>query len=151
MGWVFMTRPSFQNQYRYPVQMIKLEIVTPERRLVDVEADSVTVPTVRGEIGLLKSHAPMISAIKPGILAYTIKGERERFVVSGGFVEVSSDKVSVLADIAEPSSEIDAKNAQSEKAVAEKELAGWTGGSEQDFEMLKDRLELAEARLRIVT
>lgn len=129
--------------------MIKLEIVTPERRLVDVEADSVTVPTVRGEIGLLKSHAPMISAIKPGILAYTVKGSTERFVVSGGFVEVSSDKVSVLADFAEQGSEIDLTAAQSDKLNAEKELASWNGGSDEDFDLVKEKLELAEARLRL--
>jgi F-type H+-transporting ATPase subunit epsilon len=129
--------------------MIKLEIVTPERRLVDVEADSVTVPTVRGEIGLLKSHAPMISAIKPGILAYTSKGNSERFVVSGGFVEVSSDKVSVLADVAEQASEVNVSDAQAAKQQAEKELAGWSGGPEEEFEQVKERLELAEARLKI--
>lgn len=129
--------------------MIKLEIVTPERRLVDVEADSVTVPTVRGEIGLLKSHAPMISAIKPGILAYTSKGSSEKFVVSGGFVEVSSDKVSVLADIAEQASEVNVGDAQAAKQQAEKELAGWNGGPEEEFEQVKERLELAEARLKI--
>jgi len=130
--------------------MIKLEIVTPERRLVDVEADSVTVPTVRGEIGLLKSHAPMISAIKPGILAYTVKGIAERFVVCGGFVEVSADKVSVLADIAEQASEINVEAAQSAKVSAEKELAGWSGGSDEDFEAVKERLELAETRLKLL-
>ena len=129
--------------------MIKLEIVTPERRLVDVEADSVTVPTVRGEIGLLKSHAPMISAIKPGILAYTVKGSSEKFVVSGGFVEVSSDKVSVLADVAEQASEINLADAQAAKQQAEKELAGWNGGPEEEFEQVKERLELAEARIKV--
>ncbi len=129
--------------------MIKLEIVTPERRLVDVEADSVTVPTVRGEIGLLKSHAPMISAIKPGVLAYTSKGNTEKFVVSGGFVEVSSDKVSVLADIAEQASEISASDAQASKQQAEKEMAAWNGGSEEDFDLVKERLELAEARVKL--
>jgi F-type H+-transporting ATPase subunit epsilon len=129
--------------------MIKLEIVTPERRLVDVEADSVTVPTVRGEIGLLKSHAPMISAIKPGILTYVAKGVTERFVVSGGFVEVSSDKVSILSDIAERPSEIEVENARIAKQSAERELAGWNGGSEQDFELVKENLELAEARLKL--
>jgi len=91
----------------------------------------------------------MISAIKPGILAYTSKGNSERFVVSGGFVEVSSDKVSVLADVAEQASEVNVSDAQAAKQQAEKELAGWSGGPEEEFEQVKERLELAEARLKI--
>ena len=75
--------------------MLKLEIVTPEKRILDAEIDSVTVPTASGEAGILANHAPLISALKPGILTYTNRGSTEKLAVSSGFVEVNSDTVSV--------------------------------------------------------
>ena len=54
--------------------MLRLEIVTPEKRVLDSEVDSVTVPTASGEAGILKSHAPLVSALRPGILTYAVKG-----------------------------------------------------------------------------
>jgi F-type H+-transporting ATPase subunit epsilon len=54
--------------------MIKLEIVTPERRILDADVDSVTVPTASGEAGIMPQHAPLISVLKPGILSYSVKG-----------------------------------------------------------------------------
>src|SRR6476661_6011820 len=103
--------------------MLKLEIVTPEKRVIDAEVDSVTVPTATGEAGILPNHAPLISALKPGILSYSNKGSVEKLAVSGGFVEVSNDQVSVLTDSAENAGEIDAVAARADKDAAEKELA----------------------------
>jgi F-type H+-transporting ATPase subunit epsilon len=89
--------------------MLRLEIVTPERRVLDETVDSVTIPAVNGEVGILPNHAPLISALKSGILAYTKGGTTEKLVVSGGFVEVGADKVSVLTDIAETSEDINCR------------------------------------------
>ncbi|HEX8734052.1 MAG TPA: ATP synthase F1 subunit epsilon, partial [Pyrinomonadaceae bacterium] len=110
--------------------------------------DAVTVPGANGEIGILPNHAPLISALKPGILAYTRGGATERLVVSGGFIEVSTDKVSVLADVAETAGEIDADAARAEYAATEKTLGAWSG-SEADFEVEKEKLERAQARLQL--
>jgi ATP synthase, F1 epsilon subunit (delta in mitochondria) len=128
--------------------MLKLEIVTPERKVVDETVDAVNVPTVNGELGILPQHAPLISSLKPGILSFTRGGSTERLVVSGGFVEVSSDKVSVLADVAETSAEIDVDAARSEREATEKLLGAWSG-TDAEFEAQRERLERAQARLQL--
>ncbi|HEX3101383.1 MAG TPA: ATP synthase F1 subunit epsilon, partial [Pyrinomonadaceae bacterium] len=87
--------------------MLRLEIVTPERRALDADVDSVTVPTVSGEAGILPNHAPLISALKPGILTYTQKNVINKLAVSSGFVEVNADKVAIMVDTAESAGEID--------------------------------------------
>ena len=74
---------------------MKLEIVTPERRVVDADVEAVTVPTASGEVAILPSHAPLISAVRPGVLSFSVKGHGEKFAVSSGFVEVAGDKVAV--------------------------------------------------------
>lgn len=130
--------------------MIKLEIVTPEKKVFDESVDAVTIPTMKGEIGILPNHAPLISTLKPGILAYTIKGNTEKMVISGGFVEISANKISVLADVAETADEIDVEKARLEREAAEKTLGSW-GGSEEEFETEKEKLEKAQARLQLVS
>ena len=129
--------------------MLKLEIVTPEKKVFDETVDSVTVPTASGEAGILPNHAPLISALKPGILSYSNKGVTERLAVSGGFVEVSSNKVSVLTDTAETASEIDADAARAEREAAEKSLSSSATAALDDTEADRERLEAANARLQL--
>ena len=129
--------------------MIKLEIVTPERKVFDETVDSVTVPTATGEVGILPNHAPLISALKSGILSFSNKGASEKMVVSGGFVEVSSNRVSVLTDVAERAVEIDVESARLELGEAQKVLSGTFRGTEDVFEAEKERLERAQARLAL--
>lgn len=128
--------------------MLKLEIVTPEKKVVDETVDAVTVPTTNGEVGILPNHAPLISTLKPGILSFSRGGAQEKLVVSGGFVEVSANKVSVLADVAETAEDIDLDAARSERESSEKILGAWSG-SESDFETEKEKLERAQARLQL--
>lgn len=128
--------------------MLRLEIVTPEKRVLDETVDTVTIPTMNGEVGILPQHAPLISALKSGVLAYTKGGATERMVVSGGFVEVGTDKVSVLTDIAETTADINVEAARAERDEAEKVLGAWNG-SETEFEEEKDKLERAQARLQL--
>lgn len=130
--------------------MLKLEIVTPERKVVDVTADSVTIPTANGEIGIMQNHAPLISTLKAGILSYAAGGRTEKLVISGGFVEVGANVVSVLADVAETGAEINVEAARAEAAEVERLLAGW-GGTEEDFETEVERLERAQARQRLAS
>lgn len=128
--------------------MIKLEIVTPEKMAISETVDVVTIPTASGEIGILPNHAPLISTLHPGILSYTKGGTTSRLVVSGGFVEVGVNKVSILADIAESADELNLENARIEKSEAEKTLASWSG-NEEDFEIELEKLGRAEARLQL--
>jgi F-type H+-transporting ATPase subunit epsilon len=131
--------------------MLRLEIVTPERRILDADVDAVTVPTESGEAGILPHHAPLISALKPGILAYNIKGTTDKLAVSGGFVEVNTDKVSVLVDTAETADEIDLEAARSDRESAEKALAAAGQASVEDNEGVRSTLEHATARVQLAS
>ncbi len=129
--------------------MLKLEIVTPERKVIDAEVDSVTVPTLTGEAGIMPQHAPLISALKPGIVTVTTKGQAERLAVGTGFVEVSNNQVSLLTDVAETAEEIDAEKARVDKAEIEKELAAASQLPAEETEELRERAALASARIDV--
>ena len=131
--------------------MLNLEIVTPEKMVLSEKVDSVTIPTGAGEIGILENHAPLISSLKPGILSYTIGINKEEMVIAGGFVEVNSQKVSILADIAEEAGDIDIEAAKSEREKSEKILGDWKEGTEEEFEIEIERLEKANARLQLTS
>jgi F-type H+-transporting ATPase subunit epsilon len=127
---------------------LQLEVVTPERRVLSEPVNSVTVPGRNGEMQLLPGHAAMISELKTGVLSYTEDGTTFQLLVSGGFVEVSDDRVSVLAEIAERPEEIDAARARLAREHTEKELSSWSG-SEEDFEKVRAKLERSMVRLQL--
>jgi len=129
--------------------MLKLEIVTPEKRVLDAEVDSVTVTTATGEAGILPNHAPLISVLKPGILSYSAKGSTDRLAVSGGFVEVSNNAVTVLADTAESAAEIDVAQARSDKDAADKALAAVATASLTETEAARHSVDAANTRLTL--
>ena len=81
---------------------IQLEVVTPERRVLAETVDMVTVPGLGGELGILPGHTSLVSELQTGVLTYVQDGKSTSLQVSGGFVEVRDDQVSVLADTAEP-------------------------------------------------
>jgi F-type H+-transporting ATPase subunit epsilon len=128
--------------------MIKLEIVTPERRVLDTTVDLVTIPTSSGEVGILPNHAPLISGLKSGVLSYSIGAATEKMVISGGFVEVGVNKVSVLTDIAENVGDINIEKAKIEQSEAEKALTGWSG-TEEELAVQQAKLERSQARLQL--
>ena len=129
--------------------MLKLEIVTPEKKVFDESVDSVTVPTASGEAGILPNHAPLVSALKPGILSYSTKGTVDKLAVSGGFVEISSNKVSVLTDSAQSADEIDAAAARADREAAEKALAANATAALEETQADRDRLEAANVKLQL--
>ena len=90
---------------------LRLDIITPERNVLSETVDSVNVPGANGELGILPGHTPLISALQTGVLSYTQGATTRRLLVSGGFVEVNADRVSVLADLAEFPEEVDAARA----------------------------------------
>jgi F-type H+-transporting ATPase subunit epsilon len=128
--------------------MLNLEIVTPEKKVLSEAVDAVTLPTASGEVGILQNHAPLISSLRSGILSYTRGGATERMVVAGGFVEVSQNNVSILADVAERADEINVENARAERDAAERELNAWKGLLDE-VETERERLETAQARLQL--
>lgn len=129
--------------------MLRLEIVTPEKKVFDAEVEAVTIPTASGEAGLLTNHAPIVSALKPGILTYTVKGAVEKLVVSGGFIEMNHNKVSVLTDSAESVDEIDVDAARSDREAAERELAANASSAIELTEATREQLDIANARLQL--
>jgi F-type H+-transporting ATPase subunit epsilon len=85
----------------------------------------VTVPGLGGELGILPGHTPLISQLQTGVLTYVQEGKSSSLHVSGGFVEVRDDHVSVLADLAELPEEIDAARAKLSRDKLEKQLNAW--------------------------
>ncbi|HKR01872.1 MAG TPA: F0F1 ATP synthase subunit epsilon [Pyrinomonadaceae bacterium] len=129
---------------------IQLEVVTPERRVLAEQVDSVNVPGMNGELGILPGHTPLISQLQTGVLSYVKGGATHRLHVSGGFVEVNADRVSVLAEVAEHPEEIDAARARMAREHAEKTLSSFSG-TEEDFETARARLERSVVRLQLAT
>ena len=127
---------------------LQLDVITPERRLLSEQADAVNVPALGGELGILPGHTPLISQLQTGVLAYVQSGTTRRLLVSGGFVEVNGDRVSVLADLAEFPEEVDAARARQERDEAERRLGGFSGPPEELAEV-RAQLDRANARLQL--
>ncbi len=127
---------------------LQLEIVTPERRVLSESVDMVTVPGLGGELGILPGHTPLISQLQTGILSYSQGGATFQLLVSGGFIEVSDDKVSLLADVAERPEEIDAARARLLREQLEKQVNAWTG-SEEELATAREELERSQVRLQL--
>jgi len=101
---------------------IRLDIVTAERQVFSEEVDVVVAPGIEGELAILPHHAPLMTALQPGELRVRRGGEEFSMAVSGGFLEVRPDRVTILADAAERAEEIDIARAEEAKRRAEEEL-----------------------------
>ncbi|MGD8343552.1 MAG: F0F1 ATP synthase subunit epsilon [Desulfobacterales bacterium] len=129
---------------------IHLEVVTPEKIVVSEEAQIVASPGSEGEFGVLTGHTPFLTSLKTGIIRYTDAGGKEHFVfVSGGFAEALPDKVTVLAESAEVSTNIDVNRAKDALARAEKRLAEERTRQDIDFARARAALERATVRIRV--
>jgi F-type H+-transporting ATPase subunit epsilon len=105
----------------------KFELVTPERMLLSEDAAHVVVPGVEGEFTVLPLHAPVIAALRPGVVSATLTDERTlRVFVKGGFAEVDADRLVVLAERALAVADLDAAGISAEIETAEAELAAAT-------------------------
>ena len=131
-------------------EQLQLEVVTPERRVLAESVEMVTVPGFGGELGILPGHTPLISRLQTGVLSYVKDGRTQQLHVSGGFVEVNDNHVSVLAEIAERPEEIDAARARLAREHVEKRLNNWMG-LEEDFEKARVKLERSLVRLQLAT
>jgi F-type H+-transporting ATPase subunit epsilon len=100
--------------------MLHLQLVSPERMLVDEQVDEVQVPGLDGYMGILPGHAPLLSELMPGgVLSYRAGGGQKVLAVYGGFVEVQPDRVRVLADFAERKEEINVEQAREQLRKAD--------------------------------
>ena len=129
---------------------IQLEVVTPERRVLADPVDMVTVPGLGGELGILPGHTPLISQLQTGVLTYVQDGKSSQLHVSGGFVEVRDDHVSVLAEVAERPDEIDAARARQSRDQLEKQINAWSG-SEDELAIAKTEFERSVVRMQLAS
>lgn len=123
---------------------LRLEVVTPSRRVLEVRAKEVRVPGALGELGILPGHTPLLTSLGTGELKWTDGSEPGRLVVQGGFAEVQPDAVTVLASVAETVEQIDIEAARS--ALDEAQTALKTASAEE-FDALDAAARLAEARI----
>jgi F-type H+-transporting ATPase subunit epsilon len=125
---------------------LTLVLVTHDRKLLEIEVDSVTLPGSEGYLGVLPGHTPLISTLSPGVLTYVDGSKSESLVVSSGFCEVSGDVVTVLADSAESPQEVDMEAARELLKEANEELLD---AADAALDAAQAKLALAEARLQL--
>lgn len=101
---------------------LTLEIVTPEARVYSDTVDTVVIPTIEGEIGVLPGHIPLLTQIEDGELRVTKDGQTQFLVIGGGFAEVEGDRVSVLAEFAIDEQKIDEQAVEAALRRAELQL-----------------------------
>jgi F-type H+-transporting ATPase subunit epsilon len=131
-------------------EKINLEVVTPKGAIVSEEVDIVTAPGFAGEFGVLANHAPFLSTIKIGTLRYKKDGTENELMVSGGFCEVSNNKITFLVESAERGHEIDVDRALQAKERAEKRLLQARQQQEKfDITRAEAAMQRALARLKI--
>lgn len=126
---------------------LHVEVVTAERELYSGEATLVSAPGSEGQLGILPKHAAMLALLKEGELRIELNDAEEPIFVSGGFLEVSDNRVIVLADTAEHAEEIDEARAQEARRRAEERLA--QGETEQNRAELQGALARAIQRIHV--
>lgn len=103
---------------------MQFSAATPEGAVADEEVESVTVPTADGEITVLPNHIPLVSVVVPGVITARTKEAERHYAVSGGFLEVGKNGVTVLADTAERADDIDVARAEKARQRAEDLMDG---------------------------
>ena len=125
---------------------IRLEFVTPERAIAHEDVDEVELPGESGFFAVLPGHAPLLAALKMGPMWYRKGSDKHFAFISGGFAEVTADRVSVLADVAERAEDIDAARADAAKRRAEDRLSKPTM---TDFDAERARIAMLRALTRL--
>ena len=132
-------------------ETFKLEIVTPEKKVVDTTAEEMQIPGKNGYLGILPGHAPLITELAVGEITFkessASSSNEQRLAVAWGFAEVLPDKVTILAETAERPAEIDVDRARKSKERAEQMLT--SGDPHVDVERALDSLHRAETRLEV--
>ena len=129
------------------MKLLDIEIVTAEKTIFSGQASLIQIPGIEGELGILPSHAPIITELAPGEVL--IKNEKEvlSLVLSGGFVEVFNDKVTILADAAERTNEIDIE--KTKEAIEKAEKIVESKGSDIDIQKALFVIRASKTQLRV--
>ena len=126
---------------------IRLEIVTPERAVLQDDVDMVIAPATEGYVGILPHHAPLLTTLGPGELRIKKGGTETSLAVFGGFMDVRPDRVIILTDAAEHADQIDEARAEQARARAREVLQAGPVGLEEA--RARASLERAMVRLRV--
>ncbi|HJR56462.1 MAG TPA: F0F1 ATP synthase subunit epsilon [Rhizomicrobium sp.] len=125
---------------------IAFDLVSPEKLLLSVQADMVTVPGTEGYMGVIAGHAPLVSTLRAGMIDVQIDGKDDRYFIRGGFAEINAGKITVLADEAIPMTELDlAILDQRISDAREDELAADTDAARAKAAQMVDDLRLVRA------
>ena len=130
-----------------PSKKLTLEIVTPDRSLVNEQVDEVELPGSQGYFGVLPGHVPLLASLHVGELWYRVGQEKHYLAIAFGFVEVLPDRVTVLAQIAERAQDIDVARAEAAKRRAEERVA--KPSPDMDFERARVALMKSLIRLQV--
>lgn len=127
---------------------MQLEIITAERQVFADQVDSVVAPGIGGQLGILPRHAPLMTALQPGEVMIRKDGEPSYLAVTGGFMEVLANKVTILAAACEYSQEINEERAQTAMTRAQERLQ--THATDLELERAAAAVRRAQVRLNIV-
>lgn len=128
--------------------LLTLEVTTPRGRALRVEADSVQVPSVAGEVGVLPNHLPLLAALRCGLLKYKVAGKLQVAAVGPGFLEAAPDHVNVLSDLFTTPDKVDVDETKRELDEAVAALAAFGDQHEgAEFEELQRDIDWAQAKL----
>ena len=132
--------------------MINVRLITPDRVLFDQSAESISLPTVEGEITVLSHHAPLTALLVPGIIQLQHASTKEELAVSGGFIHVEAgSKVMVLADTAERGQELDLSVIEQAKERARQVMQQAVNTDDVAFAQAAAALERELARYRVAS
>ena len=125
---------------------LTVDIVTAERSVLSEEGvDEIVVPGIEGELAVLPMHAPLLTMIKPGVMLIKKGNNETELAITGGFLEVRDDRVTILADAAERAEEIDVARAEEARKSAERDLEQ----RETDVDLARVAAELQRALVRL--
>ena len=126
---------------------MRLEIITAERQVYSDEVEVLVAPGLDGELGILPHHAPLMTGLQPGEIMVRKEGEETYLAVSGGFLEVMGNQVTVLADACERSEEINEERAAAAMKLAQERLD--SRSTDLDLQRAVASVRRAETRLRV--
>lgn len=125
-----------------------LKVVAPTGQVLNKDVEFVVAPGEVGELGILPNHAPLIASLETGVIRYTENGQIHKIAISGGFLEVSKNVVTIVAHTAELAEQIDLERAEAAKSRAENRL--FERKSDTDFLRAGAALKRSIARIKAV-
>ena len=126
---------------------LSLEVVTPHRTVLIEDVDSVTLPGIEGELGILPEHIPLLTILDTGIMSYISNGNKQVIAVHWGYAQVEGNSVRVLAELAETAEEIDLQRAKEAEKKAKNMLVSGIS-STTDLEDEQSRQKKYEGKLK---